>query len=348
MSIQDQFEDFLKDIEPSLTTKERQDSAHENLRKFLTEHEEFGSRVLSVDRAGSSSKGTQIRPQVIEGEEERSDIDVTVVTNFTLQDDPKYVLDTLYKVLKEKYPNLRKQARSIGVFTASIDMDVVPLILPDPLLGQLYIPDRKLEKWLKTNPPGHIKWVSEIDELADGLFRPLIKLGKWWRRENPTISAKPKGFMLECILSAGIDVTISDYAKLFVSTLERLVTKYSAYAASVPVPFFEDPAVPGNNVFSNMTPAAFAGFIAKAEKTAELGREALEATDELLQIQIWREIFGHRFPASKEKTVEARTLKELMFSQSVSVDKGTGQITMKKNAANVQPYRPQRFHSDRK
>ncbi|MFJ6265828.1 hypothetical protein ACIQGW_12565 [Lysinibacillus xylanilyticus] len=63
------------------------------------------------------------------------------------------IVATVYEVLAGKYSDIRKQARSVGINTKKVDMDVVPIIAPDGMEGTLYIPDRKTEKWLVTNPP---------------------------------------------------------------------------------------------------------------------------------------------------------------------------------------------------
>ena len=82
-------------------------------------------------------------------------------------------------------------------------MDVVPLIDPTGT-GTYYIADRSQSQWLRTNPA----WAHAVDDRdqqpmrAVG-FKPLVKLYKWWRRENPTIAKRPKGFVLE-VLAAGV------------------------------------------------------------------------------------------------------------------------------------------------
>lgn len=40
-------------------------------------------------------------------------------------------------------------------------MDVVPIIAPFGIENTLYIPDKKLNSWLETNPPGHTEWTTE-------------------------------------------------------------------------------------------------------------------------------------------------------------------------------------------
>ena len=299
MAIQTQFLQFLTDIEPSPTTKKRAQNAHTRLRDFVRSHETFKQYHESTFLSGSYKRDTAIRPQKKGGDEERPDVDIIVVTNHSLDDAPGDVVGLLYDTLSDKYDDddLRKQARSVGVFTSTADMDVVPIIAPDGMDGTLYIPDRRLEDWLETNPPAHTTWTTEMNAASEGRFKPLVKLAKWWRRANPTIAKRPKGFMIECIVAECMDLKETQYAELFLAMLETIVSLYRADVSLDMVPHIEDPGVPGNSVLSSMTSAAFKGFYNKAATCAEVGRRALDAGDTEEGLQLWRDVFGSRFPA---------------------------------------------------
>jgi hypothetical protein len=187
------------------------------------------------------------------------------------------------------------------VETDAAVMDVVPVIAPYGENGPFYIPDRKLESWVETNPPRHTRWTTDTNKEAGGRFKPLVKLVKWWRRENPTVAKKPKGFVLECITAECMDKAESHYGKLFVGVLEGLVSKYAFWIQLGVVPHIEDPGVPGNSVTRGMTVAAFEGFYRKAEAHAKLARQALEEADLEKAIELWRKVFGDRFPKVKSK-----------------------------------------------
>lgn len=298
MATQKQFTDFLHDIEPSRTTKERAAAAHTALRDFLGQHETFSKYHVNTFLSGSYKRETAIRPAIKDGEEERPDVDIIVVTNHTLRDHPGDVLDLLYRTLMQKYDDLRKQTRSVGIFTASADMDVVPIIAPLGMDGTLYIPDRKLSRWLVTNPPRHTTWTAEINEASGGRFKPLVKLMKWWRRENTTVSKHPKGFMIECIAAECMDYEEARYADLFLVTLETIVRRYAPSISMGVVPHVDDPGVPGHSVMSGVTFAAFEGFYNKAKAHAELGQCAQAEIDPEQELKLWRKIFGPRFPSS--------------------------------------------------
>jgi hypothetical protein len=301
---QERFNEFLSDIEPSSTTKQNASSSHTTLREYLADHENFIEFHVRTFLSGSYKRDTAIRPRKKNGDTERPDVDIIVETNHTLDDNPADLVDLLYKTLKKRYSNIRRQSRSVGIGTSKADMDVVPIIAPYGNGGQLYIPDRKLEQWLKTNPPEHTQWTIDTNAKSEGRFKPLVKMMKWWRRVNPTISKRPKGFVIECIVAECMDDGETYYGELLVKTLEEIVEKYSTYIAIKSLPFIQDPGVPENSVTNGMTFEAFEGFYNKAKTHAEIGRRALESENAEKATELWRKIFGDRFPSGKTKKSE--------------------------------------------
>lgn len=298
MATQSQFIKLLQEIEPSKTTKSDAKNGHTNLRDYLKKDDDFKKYHDTDFLSGSYKRNTAIRPKIKDGNVARPDVDIIVVTNHTTNDDPQDVIDLLYNTLKNKYSIIRKQARSVGIETSNVDMDVVPIIAPNGMEGTLYIPDRKKEDWLETNPPQHTEWTTEVNQDSGGRFKPLVKLMKWWRRENPTVNKKPKGFVIECITAECMDRNEAQYGELFVGTLESIVDKYAFYIGLGMVPHIDDPGVSGNSVTTGMSFAAFEGFYNKAKKHAEIGRKALNEEDDEEALKLWRQIFGSRYPSS--------------------------------------------------
>lgn len=299
MTPNSRFEEFLRDIEPSHTTKARASSAHTSMREFLSTHEDFGELLETSFLSGSYKRDTAIRPKASEGAVERPDVDIIVQTTHTLSDSPAHVVDSLYSALKSGYSEVRKQQRSVGVETGNASMDVVPVIAPEGDDGPFYIPDRKLEEWVETNPLRHTQWTTETNQTAGGRFKPLVKLMKWWRRENPTVSKRPKGFVIECITAECMKMDEKHYGESFAKTLDGIVSTYRYWVRIQTVPRIEDPGVPGNSVTEGMTFAAFEGFYKKAEAHADKARDALATDDSEEATKLWRAIFGDRFPKVK-------------------------------------------------
>jgi hypothetical protein len=289
------FTEFLADIEPSSTTKRNASSQHNQLRSTLLNDEEFGQLHKFTFLSGSYKRDTAIRPRVSNGKSQRPDVDIIVVTKHSLIDSPVGVIDSIHNTLAQHYTPTNRQDRSVSVSTSSVDMDVVPLIDPYDN-GDYYIADRTQEKWIRTNPPGHTQWTTDVNTASGGRFKPIVKMFKWWRRENPTVSKRPKGFVLEAIASELMSYNETHYGELFVQMLESIVSRYSNDISVGVVPHLSDPVLPANNILDGLSFAAFEGFYRKIESHAELGREALSLDDQDKATVKWQELFGQRFP----------------------------------------------------
>lgn len=296
MTTQQQFLDFLAEIEPSASTVNACSSAHSTLRECLRTDATFSKLHVNTFLSGSYKRDTAIRPQKINEVLQRPDVDIIVVTNHTKDDDPHDVLNALEKALIDAgYKNIKVNRRSIAVTLATVDMDVVPVIES----GNAYlIPDIELKSWLDTNPPAHTQWTIDVNRKAGGRFKPLVKLLKWWRRVHLPDQRRPKGFILECLVEKHMSYSEANFEALFVSLLESICDAYQVYVDLGLVPFVEDPGVSGNNVFSNVTVDEFKTFFNKVKEMAAIARQAKNEDDADKALELWRKVFGKRFPAS--------------------------------------------------
>ncbi|PZP47853.1 MAG: nucleotidyltransferase [Azospirillum brasilense] len=338
------FVELLQDIEPSATTKADAATSHRALRDHLWADPTFKLVMVTDFLSGSYKRDTAIRPRRVGDIVTRPDVDTIVVTSHSEDDDPAEVVDGLYWAVRRGYPDSRRQARSVGIITRLADMDVVPIIEPYGN-GVYFIPDRKLERWLRTNPPGHTTWTTTMNAAAGGRFKPLVKMMKWWRRHNQTVSKRPKGFVLECLAADCMDLKQPHFGELFVGTLEKIAEKYGPLAAVGIVPHLEDPGVPGNSVMRGMTVAAFQGFMAKVEEHAKLGRSALDEADLSKATERWRTIFGPRFPATEVREasslLKAATPPAVGFPAGGSLGSSGGSLSFPNHP--VTPSRPAGF-----
>ena len=297
MTTQQQFLDLLSDIEPSITTVNDCSSAHNTLRDALKEHNEFSKVHVNTFLSGSYKRNTAIRPTTTAGVIQRPDVYIIALTNHTKDDKPQVVLDAVHEALKDVgYTDITVNRRSINVKLIKVDMDIVPIISDGH--GGYLIPDIHLDEWLITNPPGHTQWGIEVNKQANGRFKPLVKLLKWWRRENLPELKRPKGFILECLVAEHMNYNESNYEKLFVYLLETIKDFYGIYVSLGIVPYLEDPGVPRSNVFSAVTIEEFKDFYEKVKEQAVLARNALNETDDDKALALWRQIMGNRFPKS--------------------------------------------------
>lgn len=322
MTANARFIEFLQDIEPSATTTANASAAHTSMRDFLRSHDVIGGRHVETYLSGSYKRNTAIRPKKgTDGKISRPDVDIIMVTNHKETAAPADVIHELHEAIASEYDDVELQFRSVGVKTAAAEMDVVPIIEPYGEGGGLFIPDRNLKKWLPTNPPGHTEWTTERNAAANGRFKPLVKMFKWWRRHNHEIGLltekRPKGFMLECMAAACMDYQEAHYGELFTKTFESIVSTYGLYVAAGMKPVIPDPGVPQNDVLSNVSFAEFNDFFKLVRAHAVRAREAMKNEDS----KIWRDILGQNFPLEVEKAAAVQDSSVRLGSVAVG---GTG------------------------
>lgn len=327
------FKELLADIEPSPTTKAASSKAHTDVRKHLRTHPDFKDRWEGDFLAGSYSRDTAIRPKKTEQGYERPDVDIIMETNFSTCDHPDDVLEELSNALEDAFTVERINKRSVRILTANAEIDVVPVITS----GTVYqIPDRDLGDWKYTNPPGHNDWSRDQNDDFDCRFKPLVKLFKWWRRENKT-GKRPKGFVLEVLVAQHAPSDETHYGEAFAQMLQSIYDTYGAMAESGLKPHINDPGLPGNNIISKVSLTDWKNFIERIRVHAGYARRAQDEEDVEEATRLWRKLFGNRFKA----TVTAAKAESLVsYAAAPVVGASDGYTFPNEQAA---PNRPREF-----
>ncbi len=159
-------------------------------------------------------------------------------------------------------------------------------------IDPLRIPDRQANCWENTHPLEQIRWTREKNSACNGHFVNVVKCIKWWRLEHYTEPKHPKGFPLERLIGEHCPDGISSVAEGVVKTLEAIVSSYQ-YSGK---PFLADYGVPEHDVFKRITNADFSNFYAQVKSGADLSRRAFDSIDRTESGNLWREMFGSKFP----------------------------------------------------
>lgn len=285
------FKELLVDIEPSPTTTAAASTAHTAVREHLREHPEFQNRWIGDFLAGSYSRDTAIRPKKTEDGYERPDVDIIMETSFSTSDHPDDVLQEVSDALEDAFTVERINKRSVRVVTTKAEIDVVPVIAS----GTIYqLPDRDVDGWKYTNPPGHNDWSRKQNEAFGCRFKPLVKMLKWWRRENKT-GKRPKGFVLEVLVAHHAPRDEAHYGEAFAQMLQSIYDNYGALAEKGLKPHIEDPGLAGNNIISKVSITDWKNFIERVRVHADYARRAQDEEDMAEATRLWRKLFGYRF-----------------------------------------------------
>ena len=300
------FEEFIADINPSQTTIDRSQSAHQRIRDGLKADEIYGPNLIRDFLGGSYRRQTAIRPVTKHGDVDRPDVDIyVVVKGQTWETSPEALIDGLHAaLLRNRGPlnltDIHKNRCSIAISTGTSDVDISPLLERYP--SGYYIGNRETGKWYMTDPEEHSEWSSEKNKIFSGRFKPSVKMVKWARRENPTKYKHPKSFALEVIVADHMDSTETHYGKIIHGIFDDFVKTYAVQRELGLCPIINDPAVPGGDLLSGVSGDAFSAYYDKIKSHRDNAARALDEDDQDEATKLWRCIFGDRFPASKSAT----------------------------------------------
>jgi len=160
----------------------------------------------------------------------------------------------------------------------------------------LRIPDREADEWDDTHPLEQILWTRDKNSRCNGHFVNVVKCIKWWRLEHYDTPKHPKGFPLERLIGEHCPDGIGSVAEGVVKTLEAIVSQYAVTVLVNGKPELPDYGVPSHDVFHRITGEDFVAFYGQVKDGAALSRRALDSDDRKESGNLWREIFGSKFP----------------------------------------------------
>lgn len=161
----------------------------------------------------------------------------------------------------------------------------------------LLIPDRKADLWELTNPLEQIRWTFQKNADTNKHYVNVVKTLKWWRKEKHPIPKHPKGYPLEHIIGDCCPDDIDAVALGVVLTLETIRDRFQLNAVLKSTPNLpdRDPSL-GQSVLKRIDGEDFATFHEQVTPAATLARAAYDEIDVAKSAQLWRELFGSKFP----------------------------------------------------
>lgn len=164
----------------------------------------------------------------------------------------------------------------------------------------LRIPDREANIWEWTHPLEQISWTRDKSARTSRHFVSVVKAIKWWRLENHEEPKHPKGFPLERLIGECCPDGIESVAEGVVKTLEKIVSAYALLVQIGDKPRLPDYGVPMHDVFKRISADDFRKFYEQVKDGAVLARRAFDAEDRTKSGNLWREMFGSKFPKPPE------------------------------------------------
>lgn len=316
--LNDLFEVFLSNINPDEKAVEYAIDAHEPVRECLEKHDEFRQYVEGSFLYGSYRRNTAVG--------DIKDVDIVILTNFDIDDEentPRRVLRRLKDALARCYEdpeNPQYQRRSIRIDEPLPDneevemtLDIIPAVVVTNKDEPLRVPDRVVQKWIRSHPKGHLEYTTKLnsDDYGKKRFVPLVKMMKWWwkyqsqERQPDVERPDPKGFWVECLTGENFDMSRTAWADHFIAVLQSVSDKYADVEG---VPELRDPGLGNETIKTRMTLEEFEVFMEAVNESLEIAIVARDASDKLTSSELWRDVFGEEFPLyDAEESEESRS-----------------------------------------
>lgn len=264
--------------------------------------------LIKMLHAGSVAKGTALRTI--------NDLDVAVYVK--AGDTPKADRDLnpwLAKRLAEANPNMKPDqfepqthCVTINFRGTGLNVDVVPVLYEGDKEDRGWLVRKHTGERLLTSIPLHLQFMSERKKRYGNGYTQLIRIVKWWKREQ---SLRFKSFMIELLWArlAATGISLSDYPSaledffvyIIKSGLKERVFFTDHYSArSLPtgntgvIEIF-DPVNANNNVAKNYEEADRQAIIDAAQQAFDALCEARYATTKAEAVDCWQVILGRGF-----------------------------------------------------
>jgi hypothetical protein len=226
-----------------------------------------------------------------------ADLDVMVVLHYgkhIQSKKPSEVLKAVQEALSEYRTGVRRNGQAVTLYYKSWpDVDIVPVSRVADDSGKVVsysVPDMTHEEWIASKPDMHSDEMLQRNKSFGEQFKKIVKMIKWWNHQHS-----------ELMESYHIEVL----------ALHSLTGSFGSYSWDV-FRFFEVAATMAQNLlFHNGTtvdqylylnPVMRQQIVKRLETARDKAREAWYYTyppnsDDKKAIEIWRQIFGDKFPA---------------------------------------------------
>lgn len=297
------FKQFVKNISPDDKSSKNAQNAHNNLRDHLEWKTEYKDSFLY----GSYKRATAIH--------DIDDVDICMLLDIDINSDdwkPKKVLKKLKKDISEFYSdiiwydenNTDYNRRSILVKNALPDiedseltLDVIPAV--ETGYDYLLVPDRELEKWVKTNPKWHINFsqVMNTDENSNWYFISVVKMFKHLKKFHIK-NKHPKGFWIETLVWLNYKKQ-NTLIESFYGILVNILNKFWDYKD---IPNLKDIWLEKETIKTSMEFKDFEKFINLLKNIKDNIDTAINSNEKEFSLNIYRYIFWEEyFPIKLEK-----------------------------------------------
>jgi hypothetical protein len=244
--------------------------------------------ILDAFSTGSIPNGTALKTQ--------SDLDVMVALHWAEHvkgKSPEAVLQEVRDALGEYHTGVRKNGQAVTLHYKSWpNVDIVPVSRcknNDGTINYYEVPDINTGHWLRSRPRKHRNTLTAKASTCGPSFKPLIRMVKEWNRVHSELM---QSFHIEVLCIESFTANISDYSWnvfQFFDNAVKLVQTKLPYENGYADDYLNDEDDRDE-------------ILGRLETARDKARDAWYHTyngrgQDEEAIQIWRQVFGDRFPA---------------------------------------------------
>lgn len=292
--------------------RQQVNNLRDNLASYIKDHPDYN--LIKMLGSGSVAKGTALKTL--------NDMDVAVYVRKAADNaDESQLIQSVVDMLREAYRNKgvkpeqiqpSKHCATINFLGTGLNVDVSPVIYEDGEDDRGYLVTKEGNRVL-TSIPLHLKFIRKRKEKHPHNFRQLIRLIKWWVKEQKRQNEdfRFKSFMTEmvCAFLSDTGTNFSDYIlaleEFFVYVIrtelkERISFNDNYSKDKLPKPTgaaieIFDPVNPENNVAASYTLADRNRIVEAAKDALDAIHEAQYANTKGRAVDCWKRIFGPSF-----------------------------------------------------
>ncbi len=224
-----------------------------------------------------------------------ADLDVIVALHYGkhIKDKkPSEVLQTVRDALAEYKTNVRKNGQAVTLYYKTWpDVDIVPASQIADNAGNVTsyeIPDMNTETWIQSQPKKHSSNITDRAGTCGSSFRKIITMVKWWNHQH---SEYLQSYHIEAMALQIFTSSLSDMPWDVYTYFDKASTIIGSYL------WYEGAFVDNYLSYEQRQEAK-----KRLETARDKSRDAWHKTydknsDHEGAIEIWRQIFGDKFPA---------------------------------------------------
>jgi hypothetical protein len=276
------FDRFIENISISGDQQQTCSARKDNIVSLLKDDFE----ILEAFASGSIPKRTAVQG---------SDLDVIVALHYGKHikgKKPSEVLQSVRDSLGEHRTGVRKNGQAVTLgYKTWPNVDIVPVSRvgnDDGTISHYEVPDMNREEWIVSRPKKHSASMAKRASDYGPEFRRIVRMIKWWNKQH---SSYLQSYHIEVLALEILTGPFDDYSWDIHTFFDRAHTKIQSSH------WYEEAFVDDYLSWKDRQEAVKRLDTARGKSLSAWAATYDKSDDDEAAIELWRQIFGDKFPA---------------------------------------------------